>query len=61
MTNLKDGIFAEFRTEDIVLQYFLIAVIQYLQFVKFVVEKASRSTMDLDERAVVRRWICLYV
>jgi len=58
---LKRSHFAEFRTEDIVLQYFLIAVIQYLQFVKFEVEKASWSNMDLDERAVVRRWICLYV
>lgn len=27
---LKEAIFAEFRTEDIVLQYFLIAIIHYL-------------------------------
>jgi len=38
-----------------VLQYFLIAVVQYLQFVKFEVEKASQSSMDLDECAVVLR------
>jgi hypothetical protein len=30
MTNLKETIFAEFKTEDVVLQYFLMAVIQYL-------------------------------
>lgn len=61
MTNLKEAVFAEFRTEDTVLQCFLITVIQYLQFVKFEVEKASRSNMDLDERVVVRRRICLYM
>jgi hypothetical protein len=48
LTRIKEAIFAEFRTEDVVLQYFLIAVIHYLQFVKFEVEKASRSNMDLD-------------
>jgi len=45
MRNLKEAIFAEFRTEDIVLQYFLLAIIHYLQFVKFEVEKASQSNM----------------
>lgn len=45
MKNLKEAIFAKFRTEDIVLQYFLIAIFQYLQFVKFEVEKASQSNM----------------
>lgn len=61
MKNLIEAIFAEFRTEDIVLQYFLLAAIQYLQFVKFEVEKASQSNMDLDECAVVLRQMCLYV
>jgi len=46
MKKLKETIFAEFRTEDIVLQYFLIVIIQYLQFVKFEVEKASQSNVD---------------
>ena len=44
--NLKETIFAEFRTEDVVLQYFLIAIIHYLQFVKFEVETGSQSNVD---------------
>jgi hypothetical protein len=49
----KETIFTEFRTEDVVSQYFLIAIIQYLQFVKFEVEKASQSNVDLEECAFV--------
>jgi len=59
--NLKETIFAEFRTEDVVLQYFLIAIIHYLQFVKFEVETGSQSNVDWDECAVVLRQICLYM
>jgi len=61
MKKLKETIFAEFRTEDIVLQYFLIVIIQYLQFVKFEVEKASQSNVDWVDCAVVHRLICLYM
>jgi len=61
MKNLEEAIFAEFRTEDVVLQYFLIAVVWYLQFVKFEVEKASQSTVDLGECAIVLGRICLCV
>jgi hypothetical protein len=57
---LREAIFAEFRTEDVVFQYFLIAIIQYLQLIKFEVEKASQSNVDLDECTVVLRGICLY-
>lgn len=58
---LKETIFSEFRTEDVMLQYFLIAIIHYLQFVKFEVERASQSNVDSDECAVVLRQICLYM
>lgn len=61
MKNLKKAIFAEFRTEDVMLQYFLIAIVHYLQFVKFEVGKTSQSNLGLDECAVVLRRICLYV
>lgn len=58
---LKETIFSEFKTEDVMLQYFLIAIIHYLQFVKFEVERASQSNVDSGECAVVLRQICLYM
>jgi hypothetical protein len=57
---LREAIFAEFRTEDVVLQYFLTAIIHYPQLIKFEVEKASQSNVDLDESAVLR-WVCVYM